>query len=126
MENNNTTKTIATCLKQLGVPASILGYDYLKCGIYEVINDGTLIHKMTKRLYPLIADKCDTTASSVERAIRHAIETSFARGKFDDSRNKLYEHYFGQTIDAEKAKLTNSEFIAAIAEAIRFDISCTN
>jgi len=116
-----TTNTITQHLKKLGVPASVLGYGYLKHGIYYALNDTTLMHSVTTRLYPMIAKDYDTTPQRVERAIRHAIELSFNGAYFDGDRAKIVDEYFGNTISAKRGKTTNSEFIASVAEKIRMD-----
>lgn len=101
-------------LHQMGVPAHIKGYQYLRDAIVFVIEDINLLGAVTKELYPMIADKYNTTASRVERAIRHGIELAWDRGNID-----LMNKYFGYTIDVERGKPTNSEFIAMIADKLK-------
>ncbi len=101
-------------LHQMGVPAHIKGYQYLRDAIVFVIEDMNLLGAVTKELYPMIADKYNTTASRVERAIRHGIELAWDRGNID-----LMNKYFGYTIDVERGKPTNSEFIAMIADRLK-------
>lgn len=105
-------------LMELGVPANLLGYSYLKYAIAAAVEDESLIHNMTKILYPKIAEHFGTTASRAERAIRHAIEVSFSRAN-----NDALLSLFGYTISAYKGKATNSEFIVNIAERIRIEES---
>lgn len=105
---------ITNIIHEIGVPAHIKGYMYLREAITMVINDMELLSAVTKELYPSIAKKYNTTASRVERAIRHAIEVAWGRGQVD-AINKL----FGYTIHNEKGKPTNSEFIAIIADKLR-------
>ena len=105
---------ITNIIHEIGVPAHIKGYMYLRAAIPLVVNDIELLSAVTKELYPAIAKKYNTTASRVERAIRHAIEVAWSRGQVDTI-NKL----FGYTIHNEKGKPTNSEFIAMVADKLR-------
>lgn len=105
---------ITSIIHEIGVPAHIKGYMYLREAITMVVNDMELLSAVTKELYPSIAKKYNTTASRVERAIRHAIEVAWGRGQIE-AINKL----FGYTIHNEKGKPTNSEFIAIIADKLR-------
>ncbi len=105
---------ITNIIHEIGVPAHIKGYMYLREAITMVVNDMELLSAVTKELYPSIAKKYNTTASRVERAIRHAIEVAWGRGQVE-AINKL----FGYTIHTEKGKPTNSEFIAIIADKLR-------
>ena len=105
---------ITNIIHEIGVPAHIKGYMYLREAITMVVGDMELLSAVTKELYPSIAKKFNTTASRVERAIRHAIEVAWGRGQVD-AINKL----FGYTIHTEKGKPTNSEFIAIIADKLR-------
>ena len=105
---------ITSIIHEIGVPAHIKGYMYLREAITMVVNDMELLSAVTKELYPSIAKKYNTTASRVERAIRHAIEVAWGRGQVD-AINKL----FGYTVHNEKGKPTNSEFIAIIAAKLR-------
>lgn len=107
------TKTIAKELKVCGIPPHIKGYDYLGEAIEMVLADHNHIHTITKTLYPAVAKKFNTTYSRVERAIRHAIETSF--NNLDP--NTMFD-IFGNTIDYNRGKPTNSQFIATLAELI--------
>ena len=105
---------ITNIIHEIGVPAHIKGYMYLREAITMVVNDMELISAVTKELYPSIAKKYNTTASRVERAIRHAIEVAWGRGQIE-AINKL----FGYTVHNDKGKPTNSEFIAIIADKLR-------
>ncbi|MGL4740633.1 MAG: sporulation transcription factor Spo0A [Sarcina sp.] len=105
---------ITSIIHEVGVPAHIKGYMYLREAITMVVNDMELLSAITKELYPSIAKKYNTTASRVERAIRHAIEVAWSRGQID-AINKL----FGYTIHNDKGKPTNSEFIAMVADKLR-------
>lgn len=107
---------VAHALKELGVPCSLRGYDALMTAICLVVEDLELIHAITTRLYPEVVEKLGggRTIGRVERAIRHAIETVWDRGDLD-----VLQEYFGNTTSPNKGKLTNSEFIAALAYRIR-------
>ena len=109
---------ITSIIHEIGVPAHIKGYMYLREAITMVVNDMELLSAITKELYPSIAKKYNTTASRVERAIRHAIEVAWSRGKVDTI-NQL----FGYTVHTTKGKPTNSEFIAMIADKLRLEHS---
>ncbi len=102
---------VTKILHQIGVPAHIKGYQYLRCAILMVIEDSEIINSVTKILYPAVAKKYQTTTSRVERAIRHAIEVAWDRGDVD-----TLNSYFGYTIQNSRGKPTNSEFIAMIAD----------
>lgn len=101
-------------MHELGVPAHIKGYQYIRTAILMVINDMDLLNYITKQLYPDIAKKYGSTSSRIERAIRHAIEVAWTRG-----RPETMNEVFGYTIDTGKGKPTNSEFIAMVAYRIR-------
>ena len=105
---------ITNIIHEIGVPAHIKGYMYLREAITMVVNDMELLSAVTKELYPSIAKKYKTTASRVERAIRHVIEVAWGRGQIE-AINKL----FGYTVHNDKGKPTNSEFIAIIADKLR-------
>lgn len=102
----------------IGVPAHIKGYQYLRDAIMMCVNDMDLLNSITKELYPGIAKKYATTPSRVERALRHAIEVAWSRGKMDT----IYA-LFGYTISSGKGKPTNSEFVALIADKIRLELN---
>ncbi|ARK20154.1 sporulation transcription factor Spo0A [Sporosarcina sp. P26b] len=107
---------ITSMIKEIGVPAHIKGYAFLREGIQMVYSDVELLGSVTKILYPDIAKKYNTTPSRVERAIRHAIEVAWNRGNYD-----LISKTFGYTVHHLKSKPTNSEFIAMIADKIRLE-----
>lgn len=108
--------TVTEILHQIGVPAHIKGYQFLRDAILMTMDDNEYINSVTKRLYPEIARRNSTTASRVERAIRHAIEVAWDRGDVD-----TLNSYFGYTIHNLRGKPTNSEFIAMIADKMRLD-----
>ena len=114
--NNNLQISITKTLHELGVPSHIKGYQYIREGITLVYKNPELIGGITKELYPEIAKKYDSTVSRVESAIRHAIEVSWNRGNWD-----LMEEIFGHSVDIDKAKPTNSEFIVTIADKLRLE-----
>lgn len=105
---------VTKIIHQIGVPAHIKGYQYLRTAILMTINDNDIINSVTKVLYPSVAKKYSTTTSRVERAIRHAIEVAWDRGDID-----TLNSYFGYTIQNNRGKPTNSEFIAMIADNLR-------
>ena len=108
---NDIEKRITNLLHEVGIPAHIKGYSYLRTGILQTYKNPDYIGRITKVLYPEIASKYKTTGSRVERAIRHAIEVAWTRGNID-----VIDEIFGYTISASKAKPTNSEFIAMISD----------
>jgi two-component system response regulator (stage 0 sporulation protein A) len=105
---------VTKIIHQIGVPAHIKGYQYLRTAILMTISDSEIINSVTKILYPSVAKKYGTTTSRVERAIRHAIEVAWDRGDVD-----VLNSYFGYTIQSNRGKPTNSEFIAMIADNLR-------
>jgi two-component system, response regulator, stage 0 sporulation protein A len=109
-------QNITAIIHEIGVPAHIKGYMYLREAITMVYNDVELLGSITKVLYPDIAKKFNTTASRVERAIRHAIEVAWSRGNMDSIGT-----LFGYTVSNSKAKPTNSEFIAMVADKLRIE-----
>lgn len=108
---------VTSIIHEVGVPAHIKGYQYLREAIIMSVNDMDMLNSITKVLYPGIAKKYDTTPSRVERAIRHAIEVAWSRGKMD-----TIDEMFGYTISNGKGKPTNSEFIALITDRIRLQM----
>ncbi len=108
---------ITDIIHQIGVPAHIKGYHYLREAIILSIKNSDIINSVTKLLYPTVAKKHSTTASRVERAIRHAIEVAWDRGDID-----VLNSYFGYTIQNERGKPTNSEFIAMISDKLRLKL----
>lgn len=116
--NTNTLEMQVTeIIHQIGVPAHIKGYQYLRDAILMAIDDDNIINAVTKRLYPAVAKKHATTSSRVERAIRHAIEVAWDRGDVD-----VLNSYFGYTIHNSRGKPTNSEFIAMISDRFRLQL----
>lgn len=109
---NDVTKLI----REIGIPAHIKGYQYIREGIIMSVKDPEMLNYITKFLYPTIAQKYRTTTSSVERAIRHAIEVAWDRGKLDSM-----EELFGYNVNSGKGKPTNSEFIALLADKFRLE-----
>lgn len=116
--NNNLQISITKTLHELGVPSHIKGYQYIREGITLVYKRPEIIGGITKELYPEIAKTYDSTVSRVERAIRHAIEVSWNRGNWD-----LMEDIFGHSVDIDKAKPTNSEFIVTVADKLRLEFN---
>ncbi len=108
---------VTDIIHEVGVPAHIKGYQYLREAIIMSVNDMDMLNSITKILYPEIAKKYNTTSSRVERAIRHAIEVAWSRGKMD-----TIDELFGYTINNGKGKPTNSEFIALITDKIRLQM----
>ena len=116
-KEENLEAFVTNVIHEVGVPAHIKGYQYLREAIMMVVNDIDVLNQITKSLYPQIASKYSTTPSRVERAIRHAIEVAWGRGQQD-----VVENIFGYTISASKGKPTNSEFIAMIADKLRLEL----
>jgi len=114
--HSNLQISITKMLHELGMPSHIKGYQYIREGVCMIYNDPGIIGGITKELYPELASKFDTTVSRVERAIRHAIEVSWNRGNWD-----YMEELFGHSVDIDKAKPTNSEFIVTIADKLRLE-----
>jgi two-component system response regulator (stage 0 sporulation protein A) len=104
---------VTKIIHQIGVPAHIKGYQYLRTAIIMTINDNEIINSVTKVLYPSVAKKYGTTSSRVERAIRHAIEVAWDRGDVEE-----IQSIFGYTVSSVKGKPTNSEFIAMLADCL--------
>lgn len=113
---NNIQMSITKILHELGIPSHIKGYQYIREGVGIIFERPETIGGITKELYPELANKFDTTVSRVERAIRHAIEVSWNRGDWN-----LMEEIFGNSVDIDKAKPTNSEFMVTIADKLRLD-----
>ncbi len=111
---------ISNTMRDIGVPAHIKGYQYLRSAIVLCINDDEMLGSVTKLLYPTVAKMYNTSASRVERAIRHAIEVAWDRGDVD-----VLSSYFGYTIQSERGKPTNSEFIAMISDKIKLSMRTT-
>ena len=109
-------KYITEIMLDVGVPAHLKGYHYLRDAIIMAVEDMDVLNAITKVLYPTVAKKYQTTSSRVERAIRHAIEVAWSRGKLD-----TLDELFGYTVSNGKGKPTNSEFIALIADTIQLE-----
>ena len=116
ISKRNLESDVTDMIHEIGVPAHIKGYQYLREAIMMSVSDIEMLNSITKILYPTIAKKYQTTSSRVERAIRHAIEVAWSRGKMD-----TIDELFGYTIHNGKGKPTNSEFIALIADKIRLE-----
>lgn len=116
-DSSNMEVKVTEILHQIGVPAHIKGYHYLRDSIIMSVETPDIINAVTKRLYPSVAKKYETTSSRVERAIRHAIEVAWDRGDVD-----ILNSYFGYTIHNSRGKPTNSEFIAMISDKLRLQI----
>ena len=125
--NDQTRKTenleiiVTDMIHQLGVPAHIKGYHYLRASIMLSIDNPELLESVTKLLYPTVAQKFNTTSSRVERAIRHAIEIAWDRGDLD-----ILNSFFGYTVNTCKGKPTNSEFIALLTDKLRLQLKTGN
>ena len=112
----NLESRVTNMLHEIGIPAHIKGYHYLRDSIIMAVEDMDVLNAITKVLYPTVAKKYQTTSSRVERAIRHAIEVAWSRGKLD-----TLDELFGYTVSTGKGKPTNSEFIALIADTIQLE-----
>lgn len=112
---------VTNMLHEIGIPAHIKGYHYLRDAIMMAVEDMDVLNAITKILYPTVAKKYQTTSSRVERAIRHAIEVAWSRGKLD-----TLDELFGYTVSTGKGKPTNSEFIALIADTIQLEYKHRN
>ncbi len=115
-DDNKISKKTSKLLHDLGMPSHIKGYQYIRDAIIMIYNNSSYIGGITKQLYPDIAKKFDTTPSRVERAIRHAIEVSWSRGDYD-----LMDEIFGHSVDFDRAKPTNSEFLATLADKLNLE-----
>lgn len=113
----NVEVEVTNIMHEIGVPAHIKGYQYLRDAIMMVVKDLDIINSITKQLYPSIAREYNTTPSRVERAIRHAIEVAWSRGQVD-----AIDSLFGYTVSLGKGKPTNSEFIAMVADKLRLEL----
>ncbi len=114
--NDDLETQVTKVIHQIGVPAHIKGYQYLRTAILMTVDDSEIINSVTKILYPSVAKKYSTTSSRVERAIRHAIEVAWDRGDLD-----ILNSIFGYTVQNSRGKPTNSEFIALIADNLRLN-----
>ncbi|MBQ3104771.1 MAG: sporulation transcription factor Spo0A [Lachnospiraceae bacterium] len=113
-QEHDLEQDVTNMIHEIGVPAHIKGYQYLREAIMMAVEDNEMLGSITKVLYPSIAKKYQTTPSRVERAIRHAIEVAWSRGRME-----TLDALFGYTVNTGKGKPTNSEFIALIADRIR-------
>ncbi len=120
-ENDNVTLAVSNLLHSLGMPSHIKGYQYIRESIMMMYENPSMVGGITKEIYPEIADKFDTTTSRVERAMRHAIEVGWTRSDW-----KFTEDLFGQSVDFDKAKPTNSEFLVTLADKLRLDNNRVN
>lgn len=120
ISDNEIDVVISDIMRQIGVPAHIKGYQYLRTAIKLSVSDSEMLGSVTKLLYPTVAKMYNTTASRVERAIRHAIEVAWDRGDVD-----VLSSYFGYTIQSQRGKPTNSEFIAMIADKLKLSLKTT-
>ena len=118
---SNLQVAITKMLHELGIPSHIKGYQYIREAVNIIFVNPSVIGGITKELYPELAKKFNTTTSRVERAIRHAIEVSWNRGNLD-----FMEEIFGYSVDIDKAKPTNSEFMVTIADKLRLDFHQVN
>ena len=114
--NSNLQISISKLLHDLGIPSYIKGYQFLRDAVNMIFDNPDMIGGITKELYPELANKYNTTVSRVERSIRHAVEVSWNRGDI-----KLMENIFGHSVDIDRAKPTNSEFIVTVADKLRLD-----
>lgn len=114
--NNELENIVTKMLHELGIPSHIKGYQYIRDGIMLIYEDNSMIGSITKVLYPTLAKRHNTTSSRVERAMRHAIEVGWIRSDW-----KVTEDLFGQSVDFNSTKPTNSEFLVTIADKIRLD-----
>ncbi|OPY57665.1 MAG: Stage 0 sporulation protein A [Pelotomaculum sp. PtaU1.Bin035] len=115
-QKQNINVEVTNVIHNMGVPSHIKGYQYLREAIITIYYDISLLGAITKELYPMIAAKFNTTPSRVERAIRHAIQLACDRGNVD-----MIYNYFGHTINSDRGKPTNSEFISSIADKLRLE-----
>lgn len=115
-ESDEAVIKVTNMLHSLGIPSHIKGYNYIRDGILKILKNSHLVGSITKELYPEIAGSYNTTASRVERAIRHAIEVSWVRGDY----HKM-EELFGNSVDVDRSKPTNAEFIVTLADRLKID-----
>ena len=120
VDENDIECVVTEIIHQIGIPAHIKGYHYLRTAIIMSVDDPEMINSVTKLMYPTVALAYDTTPSRVERAIRHAIEIAWDRGDVD-----TLNSYFGYTIHTSRGKPTNSEFVALIADKLRPKFKCS-
>lgn len=113
VKNTHNLAEISQTLCELGMPANLLGYQYFRSAIHAAVRNPEVLRAITKELYPQVAREFRTTATGVERAMRHAIEVVWDRGNMD-----ILEKYFGYTVDPNRGKPTNSEFISQIVDKL--------
>lgn len=116
-ESDDLEVIVTDVILLIGIPAHVKGYHYIRCAIINCIENPTMLNSVTKILYPTVAKEFDTSSSRVERAIRHAIEIAWDRGDID-----TLNSYFGYTINNQRGKPTNSEFIAMISDKLRLKL----
>ena len=117
----NVMSEVVTVVQSFGVPSHILGYEYIKTAVCCLVEHPDYLSKITQKLYPFVAEEHGSTQSRVERAIRHAIEIAFNRTDPD-----FLEKLYGGFVPAEKGRITNSEFLALLAERVRMKIGAYN
>ena len=113
---NLTTAATTEMLKEIGMPAGLLGYEYVRYGIVLAVEDATILRRMTTALYPTVAKRFGTTPSRAERCIRHSIAVACDRTTPD-----VLEKYFGNTMSIDKGKPVNREFIATLADRVKIE-----
>jgi two-component system, response regulator, stage 0 sporulation protein A len=118
LPTQNSEELVKKTLQQLGLPQHLLGYKYLKDAVIMSLSDQAILNGVTKKLYPEIARKYNTTSARVERSMRHSIEVTWIKGDID-----ILNRYFGYTVNAEKGKPTNSEFIALLSDRINMSMA---
>lgn len=116
VEEENIEIRVSDLLKEIGVPAHIKGYRYVRYAIIYALENTEALDMVTKVLYPAVAKKFGATSSNVERAVRHAIEVAWDRGDVD-----VFQKYFGYTVDMSRGKPTNSEFIAMLVDYLKLN-----
>ena len=117
----NTMNEVVTVVQSFGVPSHILGYEYIKTAVCCLVEHPDYLSKITQKLYPFVAEEHGSTQSRVERAIRHAVEVAF-----DRTDPEYLERLYGDFIPANKGRVTNSEFLALLAEKVRMKIGAYN
>lgn len=115
-DNLNLEQKVSQILYKIGIPVHLTGYQYLRTAIIMVVENNEMISQITKKLYPRLAQKYNSTPSRIERAIRHAVEVAWNRGQIE-----FIQNIFGYTVDSNRGKPTNSEFIAIVADKIQLE-----
>ena len=116
IDNLNLEQKVSQILCKIGIPVHLTGYQYLRTAIIMVVENNEMISQITKNLYPRLAQKYNSTPSRIERAIRHAVEVTWNRGQIE-----FIQNIFGYTVDSNRGKPTNSEFIAIVADKIQLE-----